>query len=85
MSVARSIQIKAPVDRVFAEVRLFESWPKWSPWLIADPDCSLEVHKDRYSWAGKVCGVGGMAIHGERCNESIDYDLVFGKPFRSQA
>ncbi len=85
MHVSRSIRINAPVDQVFSEVRTFESWPKWSPWLIADPKCSLEIHQDRYSWAGQVSGVGGMAISEEKQNESINYDLVFEKPFRSQA
>lgn len=83
MFVSRSIRIEAPVDRVFSEVRSFKTWPKWSPWLIADPDCSIEIHEDKYSWAGKICGVGGMAVRNETMNESIDYDLVFEKPFRS--
>lgn len=83
--VSRSIRIDAPPERVFSEVRHFKSWPKWSPWLLADPDCSLEIHKDRYSWAGRISGVGGMAVRSERRNESIHYDLVFEKPFRSQA
>lgn len=85
MSISRSIGIDAPVTRVFGEVRDFQSWPKWSPWLIADPDCSLDFGKDRYSWAGAVCGAGGMAVIGEKENEWISYDLVFQKPFKSVA
>ncbi|YCM46513.1 SRPBCC family protein [Verrucomicrobiaceae bacterium 227] len=85
MHVSRSIRIDAPVDRVFAEVRSFESWPQWSPWLIADPKCSIKILKDRYSWLGEICGVGGMAVSEEKRNESIDYDLVFEKPFKSLA
>ena len=85
MYVSRSIRIDAPAERVFSKVRHFKSWPKWSPWLLADPDCSPEIHRDRYSWAGRISGVGGMAVRSEKQNESIDYDLVFEKPFRSQA
>lgn len=85
MFVSRLIRIDAPVEQVYAEVRNFETWPKWSPWLIADPGCKLDIQKDRYSWAGAVCGAGGMAVHEEDQGKSIDYDLVFEKPMRSRA
>jgi len=85
IAVSRSQVIDAPIGDVFEVVRDFHQWPKWSPWLIADPGCQLEVQNDWYSWEGDVCGAGRMDVVGEEENESITYDLQFLKPFKSRA
>ena len=32
MKVSRSIEVNAPVDRVFDQVNDLRNWEKWSPW-----------------------------------------------------
>lgn len=87
ISVSKSIAIDAPPERVFEVVRDFRQWEKWSPWLIAEPDCSLEFAEDgsAYSWDGRVIGSGGIAVVSEKENSRIEYDLRFYKPWKSQA
>ncbi len=85
ISVSKSCEIGAPVERVFELVRDFCSWPDWSPWLIADPECRLEIGKDEYSWDGEVCGKGTMEVLSVDEGHWIDYQLTFLKPFPSKA
>ena len=84
-SISRSQVIDCPVEKVFEIVRDFGNWPKWSPWLIADQECQLQVQDDWYSWEGEICGAGRMDVIDAVENESINYELNFLKPFKSQA
>ena len=85
--VNKSQFIEKPVDEVYASVRDFKQWPAWSPWLIMERGCSLVYADDgkSYSWEGKVVGSGEMHIIAESENHSINYDLRFLKPWKSQA
>jgi uncharacterized protein YndB with AHSA1/START domain/effector-binding domain-containing protein len=85
IEVERSILIDVPVERVFASVRDFKAWPKWSPWLCAEPDCALEFSDadDRYAWEGDIVGTGEMRVVKETELVSIEYDLVTSKPWKS--
>lgn len=87
MSIQRSVQVNAPVDKVFSTLNNFNSWTSWSPWLIMDPKADVTIREDAkyYSWEGERVGSGNMAIINERQNESIDYDLLFLKPWKSKA
>lgn len=66
-------------------VRDFQTWPKWSPWLCAEPGCGQEVSADgkENSWDGEVVGSGSMKIVGEQENHSIEYELTLAKPWKS--
>lgn len=85
--VERTTLIGEPVEEVFATVRDFQSWPRWSPWLRAEPDCQLDFTPDgsAYSWDGEVVGSGEMKVIAEKKNHSIDYELTFLKPWKSTA
>jgi predicted transcriptional regulator YdeE len=85
LSVNKSTFINASLDQVHATVRDFREWPKWSPWLIADPECKVSYSEDgrSYSWVGKIAGSGEMAITGEDAPRSIQYQLTFLKPWKS--
>ncbi|MEM9281146.1 MAG: SRPBCC family protein [Verrucomicrobiota bacterium] len=85
--VSKSIQIDAPVERVFEVVRDFKQWPNWSPWLICDPETKLEFADDgnRYAWDGKITGTGEIAVIGETPLQEILYALTFLKPWKSEA
>lgn len=84
-TVAESIQIDAPLSKVYAIVRDFTQWPRWSPWLICEPGCPVDVADDgrSYSWDGKIVGSGNMAITSESENQQIEYKLTFLKPWKS--
>lgn len=86
-NVKKTIQINAPREQVYALVQDFRSWPTWSPWLIAEPTCTVthaDDHKS-YAWDGQIVGSGNMAIKKENEPQSIDYDLNFLKPWKSYA
>lgn len=87
MSINRSVMINAPIDKIFSTLNDFNHWQAWSPWLIMDPDTKVTVRDDSkyYEWNGKRTGEGNMTILSEKENESIDYDLMFLKPWKSQA
>jgi predicted transcriptional regulator YdeE/uncharacterized protein YndB with AHSA1/START domain len=87
LSVQRSIAIKAPAQNVFEALNHFENWPKWSPWLILEPEATVTVAEDGkfYDWSGQRVGSGEMKIIHEKENERIDYDLTFLSPWKSHA
>lgn len=87
MQIVKKRHINAPVSKVYDIVSDMSSWSKWSPWLIMDPDATVEVAEDNqsYSWEGNRVGSGHMAISNQTENESVDYDLTFIKPWKSTA
>jgi len=87
--VDRSIVIKREPQQVFDRVRDFPGWKDWSPWLMHEPDATLEYseHPDQeggwYSWAGELIGAGKLT-HGRFDEPSkIDQQIEFTRPFRS--
>jgi len=87
LSISKSIQIDAPVEKVYQTVNDFNHWTAWSPWLIMEPEVQTEVSDDakHYSWEGERVGSGNMTVLQETTNESVDYDLLFLKPWKSKA
>lgn len=87
MNINRSVVVNAPIEKIFSSLNDFNHWPKWSPWLIMEPNTKVTVRDDAkyYEWQGGRVGEGNMTILSETENESIDYDLVFLKPWKSQA
>lgn len=88
--VRKSIDINAPVDTVRESLLDLTQWPSWSPWLCAEPDCTVSFHGTAgepghgQDWDGEVIGAGQMRLKSFD-NERIDMDLKFLKPFKSQA
>ena len=83
--VERSNLIKSQVEDVYAMVRDFKSWPKWSPWLYSESDCALNFSPDgrEFSWDGEVVGAGSMKVASEQENEFIEYELTLTRPMKS--
>ena len=75
-TVEKSIEIEAPIEKVYAAIRDFREWVPWSLWLISEPDCPLDYGEDgkSYSWEGKIIGSGKMEIlrRRNRCRSSTD-------------
>jgi len=78
----------APLKEINDTLRDFRQWPKWSPWLIMEPDAVL-TYTDRqgqvgatYAWAGHLVGAGSMELV-EVHDDSLKMELNFYRPFRS--
>jgi hypothetical protein len=87
LNVRRSIEIKAPIDRVYASVRSFRDWPKWAPWLVIDPSRELAFLNDGagFAWESAVAGEGRVEVTQEDRPRSLGLKLTFLKPWKSVA
>jgi uncharacterized protein YndB with AHSA1/START domain len=90
-TVQRTRSIDAPPDRVYALLRDFHEWPKWSPWEDLDPDMKREYSGSTagkgavYTWSGnRKAGAGRMEIVDTEDDRRVDIDLAFEKPFKSE-
>jgi effector-binding domain-containing protein len=88
--VTRSTNISAPIETIHASLIDFKQWPAWSPWLIIEPDATLEYSDTQgevgsnYSWDGELIGSGSMEF--EKIAESkLDLKITFITPFKSKA
>lgn len=84
--VDESIQIDASVASVKNALLDFRGWHAWSPWICADPGCTVDYAEDgqSYRWDGAIIGSGSMKLVKEE-PDAIFYDLAFLKPFKSQS
>ena len=87
LTFERSIEIAKPPADVFEVVADLSRWRPWNPWLVMEPTATVTVAPDRraYSWSGKVTGSGEMRITAEEPPRSLDLDLEFLAPFKSNA
>ncbi|MEM7602205.1 MAG: SRPBCC family protein [Verrucomicrobiota bacterium] len=87
VQVSKSIQVSVSPEVAYQSVRDFKQWPIWSPWLIADRGCAVEFAEDgnSYAWDSEVIGSGSIAVKSDDSPRRIDLDLVFLKPWKSQA
>ncbi len=87
--VSRSIEIAAPPEKVFEVVSDFNTWPNWSPWLIAEPDAKVTISADSnsvgstYAWDGQVTGAGGMEHKKLDAPTRIESEIRFLRPMKS--
>ena len=88
-TVSRSREMDVAAEKVFNSVLDFKSWPKWSPWLMHEPNAKLEYSRNltqeggNYTWLGKMIGSGKLThVKIEKPNY-IEQKIEFIKPFRS--
>jgi len=81
--IRKTILIRKDQASIFKILYDFHQWPKWSPWLIADPKANIQIEADgkSYRWESPILGSGEMKIINEEENQSIHYDLQFFKPW----
>lgn len=90
-SIERSVVINASQEKVFDNVADFTKWPIWSPWLIMEPNASINYQGtpktvgSKYNWEGELVGSGEMEITSLAEQHKIQYDLRFKKPYESEA
>lgn len=87
-TVVRSTVIEAPPSAVYALVRDFRQWPKWSPWEDLDPDMERTFAGTQgeegavYAWSGdKAVGKGTMKTLRLVNNQRMEIELLFIEPF----
>ncbi len=87
MHIKKTIDIKAPIEKVYTTLNDFNQWTPWSPWIIMEPETVVTVADDKksYKWEGDRIGTGQMKVTSEKENAFIDYDLNFLKPWKSYA
>jgi hypothetical protein len=90
-TVQRSIEIRAPADRIFDLIQDFRQWPKWSPWEKLDPNLKRTFSGAEsgrgsvYEWEGdKRVGAGRMEIMDCVPHSRIDIKLTFLRPFKAE-
>lgn len=87
--IDRALIIHAPINDVYKTVVNFKSWPKWSPWLLHEPETNLKYSDNYdqaggfYTWDGKLVGAGKLVHLKLHTNESIQQRIEFLKPFKS--
>jgi uncharacterized protein YndB with AHSA1/START domain len=89
--VERSINVKAPPEKVFALIDDFHSWPQWSPWEKLDPSMKRTLSAApngkgaAYAWEGNSeVGSGSMEITQSVPASKVVIDLHFIEPFEAQ-
>ena len=89
--VIRSRVINVSPDKVYSKVVDFKHWGSWSPWLMHEPDSSMEYGETTdspggwYTWTGDHIGSGKMQHVSMVENESIEQALEFYKPMKSKS
>ena len=87
-SVQRSVNIKAPPEKIFAVLNNFKRWPDGSPWEKLDP-AMQRTHSGAasskgaaYAWKGnREVGAGRMAIRESTPPNRVSMQLDFIEPF----
>jgi len=88
--VQRSITVNTSVKTLRDSLKNYKEWPKWSPWLVMEPDATV-TYSDRqgqvgatYGWSGILVGAGSMELMGVG-DDLLEMEIIFVKPFKSTA
>jgi uncharacterized protein YndB with AHSA1/START domain len=86
--VQRSTTIKAPPEKVFAQINDFHRWEAWSPWEKVDPAVKRSYSGTDngkgavYAWEGNNdIGQGRMEIVESIPSSKLQLKIEFMKPF----
>lgn len=88
--IERSISLKAPPEKVFAQINDFKAWSAWSPWEKKDPAMKRTQSGNAsgkgaiYQWDGNSdVGAGRMEITDTAPPSRITIKLDFLQPFEA--
>lgn len=89
--VSESLTMAVPREKAYGLVADLKSWPKWSPWVMHEPELELAYSDDpapdaqggNYSWKGKKMGIGKVTHVNLKEAERIEQRIEFLKPFKS--
>lgn len=82
--VTRSIDIKAPAEKVYKQYADFNNWPNWSPWYAKDKSMqqtiteSAGMARHTMKWSSDIDEVGHGSLTFDKVveNNSIDATLM---------
>lgn len=87
----KNVVIKGTIENVYEQVVFLENFPKWSPFLEADPSQKIEVKGidgqvgAQYHWVGnKGKDLGYQEIKEIRPSQYIRFECDIRKPFQAQ-
>jgi hypothetical protein len=91
MRVERRASIRAPAERIHAQIADFKRWQAWSPWERIDPTLQRTYSGAAsgkgavYEWSGQgKAGAGRMEILDAPVPSKVVIQLDFIKPFPSR-
>jgi hypothetical protein len=91
-TVARTVTVHAPADRVLDEIADFHRWTAWSPWEDLDPALERRYSGPAagpgsvYEWSGnRKAGAGRMEMTEVVPASRVEVALRFLKPFKSES
>jgi uncharacterized protein YndB with AHSA1/START domain len=82
-SVRRSVEVKAPADRIYGYIVDPRQWSKWSVWTRRDPRMRIAYEGPaagagaRWSWQSASEGNGAMQFTRAEENRVVEYALSF--------
>jgi hypothetical protein len=89
-TVKRSLDMRAPADRLFPQIAYFNAWSAWSPYEKRDPAMKRRFSGKPsgvgaiYEWDGnRNVGQGRMEILESTPPSKVRIDLQFMKPFKA--
>lgn len=89
--IERSIEIDAPRDTVFEQIRFFKNFERWSPWHGLDPDQKTVISANdgevgaTYTWEGNSdVGAGSQTIR-YVSPDSVHIEMQRTKPWESSS
>jgi uncharacterized protein YndB with AHSA1/START domain len=89
-TVARSLKMAAPPEKVFPHVNDLHLWREWSPWAKLDPNAKNSFEGAAsgvgaaMAWAGNnQVGIGTMTITESQPSHLVRMRLDFEKPMRA--
>src|SRR6476620_10568915 len=89
-TVKRSLDIRAPAERLFPEIADFRTWAAWSPYEKRDLSMKRAYSGASsgvgavYEWDGnKNVGKGRMEVLESAPSSKVRIDLQFLKPFKA--
>lgn len=87
--IERSLEIDAPKELIYEQVRFFNNFSTWSPWAHLDPNMKASISGTDgdvgavYQWSGNDdVGVGKQTITALQPGR-IDIEVSFTEPFES--
>ena len=89
--VVRSRVIQASPETVYGNVVDFKQWAHWSPWLLHEPEASLQLSPKSdakgswYQWQGQFIGSGKMTHRQLVEQQSIEQVLELQTPMKSSS
>ncbi|MFN0016238.1 MAG: SRPBCC family protein [Saprospiraceae bacterium] len=87
--IERSLEIDAPKDVVYEQVRLFKNFSSWSPWAPLDPKMKTSIEGTDgtvgavYKWSGNDDVGTGQETITALAPDRIDFEVKFIEPFES--